>query len=312
MNRINNIHTNETIMRVLIAEDEPISCRALEKNIADWGYETVTAKDGLEAWSAIKKNDIQLAVLDWMMPEIDGVELCRRIHNRNQENISKAIYVILLTGRDQAENIIAGLSAGADDYVAKPFDFLELKIRLQNGERILNQKEEYIDSASYDKLTQVWNRNTILGFFNEELVRGRKESRATGFILVDVDHLESFNRSHGHFIGDTVLFEVAKRLKKNIRGYDRLGRYGGDELAVVLPHCGLIHVEGIAERLRRCICDRRINTQKGPLEITISLVGTSSDVSLHATGEELRQACERALLSCKEKGSNTAVIVERL
>ncbi len=299
-------------MRVLIAEDEPISCRALEKSISGWGYETVTARDGQEAWTAIKKNDIQLAVLDWMMPEIDGIELCRRIRGQVLEDKAKPIYIILLTGRDHEEDIITGLSAGADDYVAKPFDFLELKIRLQNGERIINKEKEPVDSSSYDSLTRIWNRNTILGFFNEELVRGRKENRATGLIIVDIDHLGSFNRTYGHSVGDSVLIEVVNRLKTNIRSYDRLGRYGGDELAVVLPHCGLIHVEGIAERLRRSLCETKIKTRKGPLNITISLAGTSSDVSPHATGEELRQACDRALLSAKDKGTNNAVIVEEL
>jgi len=299
-------------MRVLIAEDEPISCRALEKSISDWGYEAVVARNGLEAWDAIEKNEIQLAVLDWMMPKIDGVELCRRIRQRYRDNKSKHIYIILLTGRDQQEDIITGLSAGADDYVAKPFNFLELKIRLQNGERIIKKEEGQVDSASYDSLTKVWNRNTILGFFDEEFYLGRKEHRATGLIIVDIDGFRKVNRSHGHFIGDAVLIEVANRLKRNVRGYDRLGRWGGDELAVVLPNCGLIHVESIAERLRRCISEEKIETERGPLVITISLAGTSSDVSLHATGDELRQACDMALCSAKEKGLNTAVIVEEL
>lgn len=299
-------------MRVLIAEDEPISCRALERSISDWGYDTVTAKNGHEAWTAIEKNEVQLAVLDWMMPEIDGIELCRRIRHRYQEDKSRHIYIILLTGRDQEEDIITGLSAGADDYVVKPFNFRELKIRLQNGERIVKIDKEHVDSASYDSLTNVWNRSTILGFFDEELVRSRQENRATSLIIVDVDDLGRLNRSHGHFTGDVVLIEIANRLKKNVRGYDRLGRYGGDELAVVLPCSGLIHVEAIAERLRRSINEKKIKTKKGALDVTVSLAGISSDISQHANGDELRKACERALLSAKERGPNKAVIIEEL
>ncbi len=105
---------------------------------------------------------------------------------------------------------------------------------------------------------------------------------------------------------------MVNRLKTNIRGYDRLGRYGGDELAVVLPHCGLTHVEGVAERLRRSISETEIKTSQGPLDIAVSLAGTSSDVSPHATAEELRQACDRALLSAKDKGTNKAVIIKEL
>lgn len=299
-------------MKVLIAEDEPISCRALEKSVTGWGYETVIAKNGKEAWEALRKNEVRIAVVDWMMPGMDGIELCQKIRHDYQQKKSKYTYIILLTGKDQQGDIITGLSAGADDYITKPFSFLELKVRIQNGERIIKVEDDQIELASYDSLTKVWNRKKILDFFKEELSRGRRENQATGVVIVDVDWFKSVNDSHGHFIGDEVLIEVVARLKKCIRGYDKLGRYGGDELILVLPNCGLIHVKNIAERLRLSACEKKISTKKGLLDITISVGGISSDVSLEASADELIQASDRALYSAKKRGRNKAVIIEHL
>ena len=299
-------------MKVLIAEDEPISCRALEKSVTGWGYETITAKNGKEAWEALRKNEVRIAVVDWMMPGMDGIELCQKIRHDYQQKKSKYIYIILLTGKDQQGDIITGLSAGADDYITKPFSFLELKVRIQNGERIIKVEDEQIELASYDSLTKVWNRKKILDFFKEELSRGRRENQATGVVIVDVDWFKNVNDSHGHFIGDEVLIEVVSRLKKCIRAYDKLGRYGGDELILVLPNCGLSHVKNIAERLRLSVCEKKISTKKGLLDITISLGGISSDMSLEASADELIQASDRALYSAKKRGRNKAVIIDHL
>lgn len=295
-------------MKVLIAEDEAIPCRELEKSIKDWGYETVIARNGKKAWEVIKKDDIRLAILDWTMPGMNGVELCQKIRQEFQEKNSKYIYIILLTGRDQQRDIITGLSAGADDYITKPFSFLELKIRLQNGERIIELEDNRLKLASYDSLTKLWNRNKILEFFKEELERCRRENQSTGLIMVDIDHFKRVNDSHGHFIGDAVLVEVASRLKRSIRRYDKIGRYGGDEMLIVLPDCGLINVKKIAERLRRCVSDQKIQTEKADLEITLSVGGTSSDISSITSGDELIQVSDRALYSAKKKGRNCAVV----
>lgn len=299
-------------MKVLIAEDEVISSRALEKSIKDWGYKTIITKNGKNAWEAIKKGDIRLAILDWMMPGINGVELCHKIRQEILEKKSKYIYIILLTGKNQQGDIISGLSAGADDYITKPFSFLELKVRLQNGERIIELEDSRLKLASYDSLTKVWNRNKILEFFKEELERCRRESQSTGLIMIDIDHFKRVNDSHGHFIGDAVLVEVASRLKGSIRKYDKIGRYGGDEMFIVLPDCNLINVKKIAERLRRCVSEQKIQTDKTDLEITLSAGGISSDISSLASGDELIQASDRALYSAKKKGRNCVVILESL
>lgn len=299
-------------MKVLIAEDEVVSRRALEKSIKDWGYETIIAKNGKEAWKVIKKDDIRLAILDWMMPGMNGVELCRKIRQELQEEKSKYIYIILLTGRDQQGDIITGLSAGADDYITKPYSYLELKVRLQNGERIIELEDNRLELASYDSLTKLWNRNKILEFFKEELERCRRENQSTGLIMVDIDLFKRVNDNYGHFIGDRVLIEVSRRLKKSIRKYDKIGRYGGDEMLIVLPDCSQVNVKKIAERLRQGVSEEKIETGKVSLKVTISAGGTSSDISSLASGDDLIQISDLAMYSAKKKGRNCVVILDSL
>lgn len=297
-------------MKVLIAEDEAIPCRALAKSLKDWGYETVIAKNGKDAWQVIKKDNIRLAVLDWMMPRMNGVELCRKIRQEFQEEKSKYIYIILLTGRDQQGDVITGLSAGADDYITKPYSYLELRVRLQNGERIIELEDNRLKLASYDSLTKLWNRNKILEFFKEELERCRRENQSTGLIMVDIDHFKRVNDNYGHFIGDKVIIEVARRLKKSIRRYDKIGRYGGDEMLIILPDCNSTNVKKISERLRQGVSEKKIKTGNDSLKITISAGATSSDISSFASGDELIQISDKALYSAKKAGRNCTVTSE--
>ncbi|MFW6160359.1 MAG: response regulator, partial [Acidobacteriota bacterium] len=169
-------------MKVLIAEDDFITSRALEKSLKDWGFDVSLAKNGNDAWALIQKEDIRLAIIDWMMPGIDGLELCHKIREKSQEKEARYVYIILLTGRDNQTDIIQGLTSGADDYMTKPFDFLELKVRLQKGVRIIQREESRILEASVDSLTKLWNRKKIFKFFQEEFERGHREKNPTGVI----------------------------------------------------------------------------------------------------------------------------------
>jgi len=167
-------------MNVLIAEDDIISCRALEKNLQDWGYKVIVTKNGEEAWNIIKNGGIRLAILDWGMPKMDGLELCHKVRNEYQPKEEKYIYIILLTGRDLEEDIITGLSAGADDYITKPFSYMELKVRIQNGERIIALQDIQLQKANMDGLTQLWNHKKILEILEEELNRNFRDNKHNG------------------------------------------------------------------------------------------------------------------------------------
>ena len=297
-------------MKVLIAEGDTDSCKVLENDIKEWGYEVITANNGQDALELIKKGGIRIAILDWKMPDINGMELCRNIRKEIQERRSKNIYVIVLLSKDSENDIINGISAGADDYIVKPINFLELKTLLQNGDRIIKLEDSCIQLASFDPLTKLWNRNKIFQILDEELNRGWRENTHTGIVMIDVDHFKKINDSYGHLAGDAVLAEVASRIQKGLRPYDKAGRYGGDEMCVVLPKCNLNIVKLITERLRLSVCGKNIKTDGNLLNVTISIGGTISDNSSHSSGNIYIKTSDEALYFAKEKGRNRIVILE--
>jgi len=295
-------------LKILVAEDDVISCKALQNKLQDWGYDVLTAHNGEDAWTLFMTEDIRLAILDWKMPKMEGTELCKKIRQEYEEIKSRYVYVIMLTAKNLKADRIKGLSCGIDDYMTKPVSFVELKIRLKNGERIIQLEDNRIHLASLDGLTKLWNRNKILEFLEEELDRGRRCGQPTGIIMVDIDYFKQINDTYGHFTGDKVLAEVADRLKREIRRYDKIGRYGGDEMFFVLPNCRQAHLQKIANRLRCCICNKAIPTKSGPLKVSISLGAISSEISSKAPSSDLIQASDRALYAAKKLGRNRLVI----
>ena len=193
-------------MKILVAEDDLICSRILQKNIENWGYKAVLARSGQAAWEALQDEELRLSILDWIMPGMDGVEVCRKIRRRKKY---KYTYIILLSAKDRKQDIIAGLSSGADDYMTKPVNFLELRARLQTGKRVIDLEDKLLliqnqlkDIASRDSLTKIWNRAEITKFLSEELERGQREKKPTGVILLDVDYFKKINDFYGHAIGD--------------------------------------------------------------------------------------------------------------
>ncbi|MGB6865853.1 MAG: diguanylate cyclase [Candidatus Aminicenantaceae bacterium] len=307
---INKMEVDSLNMNVLIAEDDIISCRALEKNLQDWGYSVLVTKNGEEAWEIIKNGGIRLAILDWGMPKMDGLELCHKIRNEYQPKEEKYLYIILLTGRDLEEDIITGLSAGADDYITKPFSYMELKVRIQNGERIIALQDIQLQIANTDSLTQLWNRKKILELLEEELNRIFRDNKPVGVIMLDIDNFKSINDSYGHLIGDKVIIEVASRLQKKIRSYDKIGRYGGDELLLVLPGLSRKDAKNIAERLRKSVCAEKIQTEAGALDTTVSLGVCIFDNASRPSTKKIIEESDLALYMAKGRGRNITVVSE--
>jgi two-component system cell cycle response regulator len=296
---------------VLIAEDDPIFRRILESWFKKWDYRVTAVENGLDAWEVLQGEDApQLAILDWMMPGMDGIELCRRIRSRDQGTYR---YVLLLTAKDDKQDVIAGLEAGADDYLTKPFDVDELRARVRAGKRILDLQaalmrahDELQFTAAHDPLTTLWNRGAILDLLKREVQRRRRTGDPLGVIMADIDYFKKINDTHGHLIGDTVLQEVTRRLAAGVRTYDAVGRYGGEEFLIVLPGCRAADLVVIAERLRNSIADFPVETSAGHLPVTLSL-GLSSVEQ----GENKALDCEiflrtadEALYSAKARGRN--------
>ena len=297
-------------MRVLIAEDDVINSRILEKNLLDWGYDVVLARHGEKAWQALQDQALRLAILDWMMPGMDGPEICARIRRRKKYQYT---YIILLSAKDRKRDIIAGLSSGADDYMTKPVNYLELRARLRTGRRIIDLEDKLLatqkqlrDLASRDSLTRLWNRAEILRFLDEEADRSRREKKSVGVIMIDIDFFKEINDRLGHDAGDQALLRVVHRVKRNVRSSDRVGRYGGDEIIVILPDCDAERIQKVAERLRRAVGGRPMKYDGRSQRATIS-VGCAAATETADPRTLIRRA-DAALLSAKGRGRNCVVV----
>ncbi|HEY7616325.1 MAG TPA: diguanylate cyclase, partial [Terriglobales bacterium] len=224
---------------VLVAEDDPIFRHVLQSWLQRWNYEVTAVENGLDAWNALQQqNAPQMVLLDWMMPAMDGVELCRRIRAQEQRLYR---YIVLLTAKDDKHDVVAGLEAGADDYLTKPFNVDELRARIRAGRRILELQEALLRAhealqfeAAHDPLTGLWNRSAILDLLQRETQRHLRSGAALSVMMADLDHFKQINDSHGHMVGDSVLREVARRLAASLRSYDYLGRYGGEEFLIIV------------------------------------------------------------------------------
>jgi two-component system cell cycle response regulator len=300
----------EEMIKVLIAEDNVVSAKILQKNIRDWGYEVVVAQDGERAWKAYSEENIRLAVLDWMMPEINGIDLCKKIRESDYSEENKEYtYVILLTAKDQQNDLIKGFSAGADDYITKPFNHHELKARLKTGKRIIDLQKQLKEQADRDGLTGLWNRKRMFKLLEKEINRAQRENQSLATIMIDVDNFKNINDTYGHHCGDAVLLEISSRLQKCIRNYDEICRYGGDELFIILPNCSTAMTSRIAERLRLSVAEKKIKTDLGALGVTISLGGVSSEIFFSDfLPETLVIASDEALLKAKSNGRDCALI----
>jgi diguanylate cyclase (GGDEF)-like protein len=259
----------------------------------------------------------RLALLDWMMPGMDGVEVCRKIRSKQHGAYT---YVLLLTARDDHRDVLEGLDAGADDYLTKPFDPEELRVRLRAGQRIVDLENRLLAAqvslefeAAHDPLTELWNHRAILESLERELVRASRERTSLGVVLLDIDHFKQVNDLHGHLAGDDVLREVARRMQASVRAYDGVGRYGGEEFLVILPSCSNAKALEKAEQFRRVIADRPILTSGGPLCITASLGAIGTLARPHQDASLLLQAVDAALYRAKDAGRNgvkAAVLAE--
>jgi two-component system cell cycle response regulator len=296
-------------MRILIAEDDPVSRRLLEAKLVKWGYEVIVTKDGNEAWKALQKTDApHLAILDWMMPGMDGVEVCRTV----RENIKEPYtYIILLTALQQEEDLVAGMEAGADDYIAKPFKSNELKVRLRAGRRIIELQNELITArealrakATHDPLTGLWNHEEILRIITRELARADRTGTSVGILMIDLDHFKKVNDTYGHMAGDVVLRVIAKRMLLLIRTYDAVGRYGGEEFIVVLPGCDQARALTIAERFRCSISKENVDTSAGMIPVTISLGVAVTGEGKILDADSFVRAADTALYRAKSNGRN--------
>lgn len=303
-------------MRILVADDDAVCRTQLGGVLKHWGYDVVSAESGEEAWRVLQEEGApRLAILDWMMPGIDGIEICRRLRRRQKDPYT---YVILVTAKESKEDAILGLDAGADDYLVKPVDPSEMKVRLRAGLRILDlqefllaSRESLREQATHDSMTGLANRAEVERVLNLELARSERMGSRLGVLIVDVDHFKPINDSYGHLVGDAALREIAQRLGRSVRPYDCVGRFGGDEFLVVLPGCGLASTATIGERMRAACSGRPLESAAGPIPLSISVGGTTRSAT-HETLQEILSIADAALYSAKRKGRDRVVTLRDL
>jgi two-component system, cell cycle response regulator len=301
-------------MRILTAEDDRVMSKLLKSVLEKWGYEVFSVEDGLEAWRVLSAPMApKLALLDWMLPGMDGVQICRSLRKKKLDDYA---YVILLTGRTGANDLLAGLEAGADDYLKKPFDLDELRMRLRTGQRILELQERLLLAqeflrleATTDALTGAVIRREFLRQIESELVRSGRTGHPVSVALFDLDHFKAVNDRFGHLVGDSVLKEVVRLVQASLRPYDQIGRFGGDEFVLLLPQCDEEGAVGLGDRIRSLIQRTPLETPEGRLAVTVSM-GLATSPPLSATPRGLLAAADSALYRSKEGGRNRVTLAD--
>lgn len=296
--------------RVLVADDDPVYRHVLQSYLRGQGYHVQTVADGQRALDvALQPGAPRLMVIDWMMPGMHGPEICSQLRARNSEEQYR--YVILLSAKGDSSDVVAGLDAGADDYLIKPFDASELLARLRVGVRILKLQDDLLAAqermrfqATHDSLTGIWNRGALLQLAQAEIQRAQRNRGAVCLLLIDLDHFKKINDGYGHPAGDIVLHEVAQRLLNTVRVYDVVGRYGGEEFVVVAAGLNLDEPYEYADRLRQVIAAAPIVTPNSEIPVTASVgVALAADAA-SCDLARLIQCADISLYQAKREGRN--------
>jgi len=300
-------------MKVLIAEDDMTSRIVLESMLKKWGFIPVAACDGKEAWEVMQGEDAPgLAVLDWQMPEMNGIEVCRKLRQLDTPNPP---YLIVLTSKDEKKDIVKALDSGANDFISKPYDNEELRARINVGKRMVQLQSALSDAyraleheAMHDPLTNVFNRGAIIKLLEKEIARANREKTDLCIGLCDLDHFKKVNDTYGHPIGDEVLIAFTRFAKEELRLNDHIGRYGGEEFLIVASGSGEVKQNPLIERICENVRSNKIVTEKADVSITVSIgVARYSGVG---DSDDLLTAADTALYHAKETGRDRVVYAE--
>jgi diguanylate cyclase (GGDEF)-like protein len=296
-------------MQILVADDSPLFRDMLHKMLADWGYEVILADNGQEAWEHLRQeNGPRLALVDWMMPGLEGAEVCRRVRAGIHD---RYVYILLLSVRSDLEDIVEGMESGADDYIVKPFQVDELRARLRAGRRVVALQEELVaarealrEQATRDGLTGLWNREAIFDILRNELARAGRSREPLIVLMADLDGFKQVNDYYGHMAGDAVLRQVTGRMRASVRRYDAVGRYGGEEFLIVLPGCELPGGLVQAERIRHAIDAEAFLAGDAEIRLTCSLGAACSGTAEAPQADDLIHEADAALYYAKRQGRN--------
>jgi len=306
--------TTERNMQILIAEDSPVYRTLIGGRLRTAGYVPIIAQDGAAAWNSLQRSDCpELVVMDWMLPSIDGIELCRRVREAGKTQP----YVILMSGKTDQKDKVKAIEAGADDYLTKPFDVADLEARLLVGRRVIelrkevtSAKEAFHYAQTYDALTGVMVRPEVIGLLERELERARKSGNGIAVMMADIDKFRRVNETKGRQYGDQALKEVARRLRSKLAAHDGIGRYGDDEFLVILRDADSVTALVRADDLRNSIAERQVLAARSAAALTVSIGVALAQAPCGYDLDRLLTEAGRGLRVAKSNGRNRVEQVE--
>jgi two-component system cell cycle response regulator len=294
--------------KILVADDSPVYRKLVEQSLSQEHYTVLLAKNGRQAMDLFAEHQPELVITDWSMPDISGIELCRRIRQDKQQFYA---YVILVTGNTDKEEVIEGLAAGADDYLTKPFHPGELQARVRVGRRIIDLHREVQDKnrqleemALTDPLTGLPNRRAIEFWASRQLSAAVRHDFPIWVVMADLDHFKSINDTHGHDAGDVVLKSFAEILKFNTRKSNICGRLGGEEFLVVITHVARENVAIAIERIRKQFAGQKFTVAPHTFSATASFGIAGIRAAACSDFGDLMARADAALYSAKRQGRN--------
>jgi len=297
---------------ILVIDDDPALLRLVSHLLELEGHNVRTAMDGNMALQLALQDCPDVIITDWIMPGINGLELCRRIRQLYENRILKHYsYIFLLSAQIGRQNLLEALNAGADDFIEKGDEnFANLKIeilvRLKTAIRMRNMQRELEYAAKYDFVTDLLNRSTFFELGRDLWTKTISQGSPLSAIMIDCDYFKRINDTYGHQVGDLVLRSFATVLQDHSRGYDILCRYGGEEFCVMLPGCDETVAVSWAERIRKRLETAPILCDNTEINITASF-GVAERLNDTASLDQLVEHADQALLFAKESGRNLTV-----